>query len=620
MATKNMPPKKLADNPWVVSPLAIFLSAIIFAVDLMIPGGAAIGLFYALPMVLIMRLRKTLPLFALSVLCLALVWLDVLWGAPGPSAELTLLNRLLTTLSIGIVAVMLHLHRIAHVRAELERTRSEGIFRAALDAAPQAMLVVDKEKGIHWANSAATELFTPAIAGRGLEEIVPEIHLRDVMRNLDQALAREGLRIAEDGHTVTVLAQGKEVPVEYRINSFRSDEIMAILSLSDQRQRQQYEERIRAVQRMESIGKLTGGIAHDFNNILMTIIGYLDLVRGSLPEKSPGHQDLDEVLKASNRATELVKQLLAFSRRQIISPRRVNPTAIMRELMNMLSCMLGEDVQINTFLPDNIWTVSIDTSQFEQVLINLAVNARDAMPKGGKLIIEAQNIHLDEVYCREHPDVRPGEHVMIAVTDTGTGMTEGVRARIFDPFFTTKDFGKGTGLGLATVYGIVKQAQGHVWVYSEPGKGSTFKLYFPRVDGAAEAQHQKVARPKPRGGNELILVVEDEESIRRLMVSVLRGAGYTVLEASNGHDALLKTEAIGHIDLLVTDVVMPQMGGKDLALRLSDRYGALKILYISGYTENAIVNKGILYDGLIFMQKPFRPEELLRRVREIMDQ
>lgn len=614
-----MPQKKHTDNPRIVFPLSLLLVATIFIADLRIPGGAAVGLFYALALFLIMRLRTNWPLITVTFLSLTCVWLDFLWGVPGPSVEQTLLNRALTTLSICIVAALLHLRRVAAEREEKKRTRSAGIFRAALEAAPEAMLVVDHGKRVHWANSAAIAMFSPAIIGQEFTQLFTEIHRVEFVHQLDQALAGPGARVTEDGRTVHVLAQTKEVPVEYRISSFTSDETMAIVSLSDQRQRQQYEERIRAVQRMESVGKLTGGIAHDFNNILMVIMGYLDLVRAELPAKSTAHENLNEVLKAANRATELVKQLLSFSRRQIISPRRVNPTTIMRDLMNMLARMLGEDIEIQTFLPDDTWTINIDTSQFEQVLINLTINARDAMPKGGKLLIEAQNIHLSHEYCREHPDVVPGEHVMIAVTDTGIGMTDAVRVRIFDPFFTTKDVGKGTGLGLATAYGIVKQARGHIWVYSEPGQGSTFKLYFPRVHGAAEAQQEKAARTMPRGGNELVLDVEDEETIRRLIVSLLRGAGYTVLEASNGRDALLKTEAIKHIDLLVTDVIMPQMGGKDLALRLSDRCGALKVLYISGYTENAIVNNGVLYDDLAFLQKPFSPEDLLRRVREIID-
>jgi PAS domain S-box-containing protein len=373
-------------------------------------------------------------------------------------------------------------------------------------------------------------------------------------------------------------------------------------------------------QRMEAVGHLAGGIAHDFNNMLTTIKGYADLRLMELDPANSLHADLCEIQKASERAAKLTHQLLAFSRNQILEPKVANLNDVLLETDKMLRPLIGEDIELVTLLAEDLANVKTDLSQIEQVLVNLAVNARDAMPNGGKLTLETANITVKKEYARNHVTVTPGKYVMLAVSDTGVGMTEEVRQHIFEPFFTTKEVGKGTGLGLATCYGIVKQCGGNMWVYSEPGKGATFKIYLPEVDHEAEALPKRdEAELLPRG-KENLLLVEDELSVRRVAARVLRALGYTVLEAENGDDALrVASENHAEIHLLLTDVVMPQLGGKPLAERIISHRPETKILFFSGYAGSTIAPHGILDAGLAFLQKPFSPARLACKVREVLD-
>jgi CheY-like chemotaxis protein/two-component sensor histidine kinase len=330
--------------------------------------------------------------------------------------------------------------------------------------------------------------------------------------------------------------------------------------------------------------------------------------------------NIEEVQKAAERAAGLTRQLLAFSRRQVMEMRVLDPNTLLRDLDKMLRRIIGEDIELETKLTDDLGTIKADPGQIEQMIMNLAVNARDAMLKGGKLTIETTNVELDSAYARKHVAVKPGPYVMLSVSDTGVGMTPEIRERVFEPFFTTKEKGKGTGLGLSTVYGIVKQSGGNIWVYSEPGKGTTFKIYLPRVDEPLEEVGQKGVKEGLPRGSETVLVVEDEEEVRKLAVQILRRQGYTVLEASQGNEAShICEQHKGAIHLMVMDVVMPGMNGRELAKSLEPHHPEMKVLYMSGYTDNTIVHHGLLEKGLNFLQKPFTLEGLLRKVREVLD-
>ncbi len=381
------------------------------------------------------------------------------------------------------------------------------------------------------------------------------------------------------------------------------------------------QEQLRQSQKMEAVGCLAGGIAHDFNNLLTVIHGHCEISLLQLQGNNPLREDIVEIKKAADRAANLTRQLLAFSRRQIMEMKVIDLNSLLRELEKMLRRVMGEDIELVTVLDDHLGKIKMDPGQMEQVVLNLAINARDAMPSGGTFILETTHVHLDEAYVRTHISVEPGHYVMLSVTDTGSGMSPQVKERLFEPFFTTKEKGKGTGLGLSTVYGIMKQSGGNIWVYSEPGHGTTFRIYMPRVDQEADNLSRREDTVSMLYGNETILLAEDEPSVRGLAARVLRNQGYKVLEAVDGGEALqIASRHKERIDLLLTDVVMPQMGGKELYDQLKPLRPHIKVLFTSGYTENAIVHQGELAPGVAFLQKPFSPIFLTHKVREILDQ
>jgi PAS domain S-box-containing protein len=380
------------------------------------------------------------------------------------------------------------------------------------------------------------------------------------------------------------------------------------------------QEQLRQSQKVEAIGRLAGGIAHDFNNLLTVIKGYSELSRIGLKEGDTLRGNIDEIQKAAERAASLTRQLLAFSRRQVMEMKVLDLNTLLRDLEKMLRRVIGESIEMVTQLVEDLGRVRADVGQIEQVIMNLVVNAKDAMPSGGKLTIETANVELDESYARSHVDVKPGPYVMFSVSDTGAGMTPEVRERIFEPFFTTKETGKGTGLGMSTVYGIVKQSKGHIWVYSVQGKGTAFKIYLPRVDEPLEEISKEVLKKELPRGNETILIVEDEEEVRKLAGKILERQGYKILETFNGDDALLACERHkSPIHLMLADVIMPGMSGSELAKLLKPLYPEIKILYMSGYTDDAIVRHGVLQKGVNYIQKPFTMEGLARKVREVLD-
>jgi signal transduction histidine kinase/CheY-like chemotaxis protein len=372
-------------------------------------------------------------------------------------------------------------------------------------------------------------------------------------------------------------------------------------------------------QKMEAIGLLAGSVAHDFNNLLSVIMSYSALLLADLKPLDPMRADLQEIHNASLRAAELTQQLLAFSRQQPLEPRLVALDDVVAGMDKMLARLLGADIELVTKLRQDSWQVLVDPGKIEQVIMNLAINARDAMPEGGKLIIETANVDLHTDYLMGHVGVEPGPHVMLAVSDTGMGMDKTTQARIFEPFFTTKDKGKGTGLGLSTVFGIVQQSGGSIWVYSELGKGTTFKVYLPRARHVHRTSAPP-AVPEVVHGNETILLAEDEDQVRGAAREILERFGYHVLEARNAGEALLICEKHrGAIDLLLTDVVMPQMSGRELVVRLTATRPDMRVLLMSGYTERAGLHHGILESGIAYLQKPFTPETLARRVRQVID-
>jgi two-component system, cell cycle sensor histidine kinase and response regulator CckA len=391
-------------------------------------------------------------------------------------------------------------------------------------------------------------------------------------------------------------------------------------SIEDITDRKTLEEQLLQSQKMEAIGQLAGGIAHDFNNLLTAINGYSELALQELRAEDPLWRDINEIRKAGERAASLTRQLLAFSRKQVLQPEVLDLNSVVSEMERMLRRLIGEDVELRTVLRPLLGNIKADPGQIEQVIMNLAVNARDAMPAGGTLTIETQGVDLDEEYSMQHVVVKSGHYIMLGVSDTGSGMDEKTQKRIFEPFFTTKGTGKGTGLGLSTVYGIVKQSGGNIWVYSELGRGTTFKIYLPRIDESAPEYKRRIEEGEYFRGTETILLAEDEEMLRKLAREVLERQGYQVLEASNGGSALMTCETYqGPIHLLISDIIMPEMGGSELASRIGQLRPELKVLYISGYTDDTIAHHGILNLEIAFLQKPFTPHELARKVREVLD-
>jgi two-component system, cell cycle sensor histidine kinase and response regulator CckA len=387
----------------------------------------------------------------------------------------------------------------------------------------------------------------------------------------------------------------------------------------DVTERRRLEAQSRQASKMDAIGQLASGVAHDFNNLLSVILSYSELLAGDLKDVDPMRDDLEEIHAAGLRATALTRQLLAFSRQQVLKPQVVSLTEIIAGMEKMLRRLIGEDVELSVRCASEVARILVDPGQMEQIIMNLAVNARDAMPGGGHLTIETSGLFLDDD-AAEHFGLKPGPHVLLAVSDTGSGMDQATQARLFEPFFTTKEPGKGTGLGLSTVFGIVRQSCGTIGVYSEVGKGTTFKVYFPAAEGAATVLSSSSSKETSPRGSETVLVVEDEERVRQLACTILRRYGYNVLEAQSGGDAFLLCEQhTATIHLLLTDVVMPRMSGRQLAERLGAVRPTMKVLYMSGYTNDAVVRHGILDSTIAFIQKPITPDALARKVRETLD-
>jgi PAS domain S-box-containing protein len=514
-------------------------------------------------------------------------------------------------------------------RAEEDLRKSEERYRSLFNGLPIALYRTTPEGQIVDSNPALVEML-----GYPNRESLLAVNAHDTYANLEDRIKWQSSMdiegIVRNYEKQLRRLDAKIIWVEENTRAVRDAEDRVVYyegSFQDVTGRKKKEqemmvlqEQLRQSQKMEAIGRLAGGIAHDFNNLLTIIKGYTQLSLLEMREGDPLRANLQEVKNATDRASDLIRQILAFSRRQVLDMMILDLDMVMGDLDKMLRRVIGEDIELVTLLAEDLGRVKTDPGQIQQVIMNLAVNAKDAMPNGGKLTIETENVELDEAYARAHVAVTPGRYVMLSVSDTGVGMSAGVRDQVFEPFFTTKEKGKGTGLGLSTVYGIVKQSGGNIWVYSESGRGTTFKIYLPRVDEPLEEVKGVAVRVELPRGSETILVVEDEEKVRKLTVRILRGQGYTVLEAPHGDDALLVCEQHeGPIHLLVTDVVMPGMSGGQLADRVERLRPEMKILYVSGYTDNAIVHHGVLEKGVNYIQKPFTIEGLARKVREVLD-
>ncbi|MFC1896521.1 PAS domain S-box protein, partial [Thermodesulfobacteriota bacterium] len=521
--------------------------------------------------------------------------------------------------------------RLQRDRQERKRTEAEqsvkeaeARYRAIFEGAAEGILVADMEtRRFRYCNRAICEMLgytEEELIGLGVTEIHPKESLDHVLAEFEAqargdrllapslpCLRKDGSVVYADVLATSAVIDGRECNVGF---------------FTDVTERRQIEAQFRQSQKMEAIGTLAGGVAHDFNNILTSIIGNAHLALMEVDKDGPLREEIEDIKAAGERAASLTRQLLAFSRKQIVQPRIVDLNELLTEIEKMLGRLIGEDVELLTISSPELWQVEADPGQMEQVIMNLAINAKDAMPKGGKLTIETANVDLGENYFRKRGvrEEPPGSYVMLAASDTGIGMDKETQEHIFEPFFTTKEIGKGTGLGLSTIYGIVKQNNGFIWAYSEPGQGSTFKIYLPKAKGDAEPIEEKPTPVSELGGSETILIAEDDDGLRKLARTVLKQSGYKVLEAENGEDALRVGEGHdGLIDLLLTDVVMPKMGGKEVADRLQPLHPQMKVIYMSGYTDNAIAHHGVLALELTFIQKPFTPEGLTRKVREILN-
>ncbi len=501
----------------------------------------------------------------------------------------------------------------------------ERLLRQIIDANPSLIFVKDWNGRFVLVNQATAQVYgttvdalvgkTDADFNRNMEEVAHFLRDdRDVMSSGQSKL------IAEE--PVTNLAgetrwfQTIKVPL-----SSPAEGTATLLGVATEiTERKRLEEQLLQSQKMEAVGQLAGGVAHDFNNILTAIVGYTDLLAAELDGNVRQLEDLEEIRKAARRAAALTRQLLAFSRKQVLEPRIIDLNSVVLNLDKMLRSLISENIELKTDLANNLAAARADPNQIEQVIMNLAINARDAMPDGGTVTIETSNATLDDAYAAQHVSVIPGEYVMLAVSDTGCGMDEKTKSRIFEPFFTTKPAGRGTGLGLSTVYGIVKQTGGNIWLYSEPGKGTTFKIYLPAIAALPEDIGKVAPAEAVRRGGGTVLVVEDDEQLRRLTHRALASQGYTVLEADRGSTALdIARRHKGHIDLLLTDVIMPDTNGRKLAETIRAARPGLRVLYMSGYPDGAIASHGMLEPGVAYLAKPFTTEAVTRRVREVLE-
>ena len=504
---------------------------------------------------------------------------------------------------------------------------SETRYQVLSDNFPNgALFLFDQHFRFLVAGGKAIEqmgLSSSLIKGKTIQETLPDLW-KEMRSHCEEALnGQDGyfeLDHADRSYALTT------IPVAGMQASMQASKHQGILVIQDiterrlaEKEKEKLQSRLQQAQKMEAIGNLAGGVAHDYNNISSIIIGYTELAMQDVNESDPLYSDLREILSAAKRSTNITRQLLAFARQQTVAPKVIDINDMIAGMLKMLQRLIGEDIDLAWRPGKNVWSIKIDPSQIDQVLANLCVNARDAISDVGKVTIETNNVNIDEDYCADHPGFFPGDFVSMTVSDDGIGIAPDVLNKIFDPFFTTKKIGKGTGLGLATVYGIVKQNNGFINVYSEPEKGTSVKVYFPRHAGCLVEAHLENTLEAPRGNKEKILIVEDDGSILKLGIKILDDLDYSVISASTPGEAIqLAEKQNDKIDLLVTDVVMPEMNGRELSDRLKTLHPDIRTLYMSGYTANVIAHRGVLEEGICFIPKPFSKKELAVKVREAL--
>ncbi|MCP5094624.1 MAG: response regulator [Chloroflexi bacterium] len=506
---------------------------------------------------------------------------------------------------------------------EIELRATQEQLQATLTALPDLMLELDANGRIityHSPQSNLLPLLLQDIVGNTVHEALPQAAAKGIMTAI-QLANQQG---QHTGTEFSVASKTKMLWFEVSISrrgASTNDNGRYVTLIRNITDRKQLEDQLRHAQKMEAIGQLAGGVAHDFNNLLSIILSYGQLILRANPDiPATAVHRLKQIIHAGERAAELTKQLLAFSRKQILEPQIVNLNENLLNITSMLERIIGENIELTTISFNGLEPIRVDPSQLEQVVFNLAINARDAMPQGGMLTIETSNVYLDNDYASQHSGVNTGAYVMLAVSDTGEGFDEDTKTRIFEPFFTTKEKGKGTGLGLATVYGIVNQSDGHIWVYSEKDQGTTFKIYFPQIQEGTKASYPLIQKNQETTGTETILLIEDEKTVRTLSKDILELNGYTILEATDSdHAQEINATYDGEIHLLLTDVVMPKLNGRELAEIIVINRPQMKVLYMSGYTDNVIVHHGVLKADMAFLQKPITPNALAQKVRQVLD-
>ncbi len=520
-----------------------------------------------------------------------------------------------------VVGRVVVLHDLTdHKQAEEALRKAEREKAVVLDSISESVTYVDRDLRVIWVNRAAAKTAPAGTAPLAEQTCYQVCQQRDTP--CDECPVQQAIETGEPQKTKVVTSDQTVLSLRaYPVCGDSGEIVGAVKVAQDITERENLERQFLKAQKMEAVGRLAGGVAHDFNNLLTAITGYAHLLMTDQDVTESMRADLGEIERAADRAATLTRQLLAFARRQMLQPEILDLNMLVQDLARMICRLVGEDVEFTTILDPELAHVRADPGQIEQVIMNLVVNARDAMPQGGQLIIQTANVQLDWQYAQQHVDVQPGPYVMLAISDTGVGMQEDILSHLFEPFFTTKDQGKGTGLGLPTVHGIVRQHDGYIWPYSEPGNGTTFKIYLPQVnqDGDLAENEANTVSADALHGSETILLAEDENAVRALTRTVLQKRGYTVLAACDGGEALTMGEQHeGPIHLLVTDIVMPGMSGRELAERLGSSHPETRVLFTSGYTEEAIDRHGAFDSDAVFLYKPYAPEALARTVREVL--
>ncbi len=615
-------------NPRTVLALCIVLDALAFALDLWLPVEYAIATLYIGATLLSFALASKATIVGVAALGSVLVVVGYLLSPASPAYGTveTMTNRGLAMLVLWWTAALAVGHqaaRAALVESQATLRTNEARLRSILDTAPEALITIDQRGRIESFSRSAQSLFgyeEPEVLGKNVSLLMPSPYREEHDGYIERYLRTDEKKIIGIGRVVTARRKdGTSFPIELSVGeAVINNHRLFTGFIRDLTATQKIEQELRQAQKMEAVGQLTGGVAHDFNNLLTVILGNLEMLEARIRDERQSEL-IKEARETAEHGARLTGQLLAFGRRQPLEPELTNVGALLEEMTPLLRRTLGEMIDVRSRTSQEVARVNVDRSQLQNAILNLAINARDAMPRGGSLTVAAENADIDSDYARVHAEVRPGRYVVLSVTDTGTGMRPDVRERAFEPFFTTKEVGAGSGLGLSMVYGFAKQSKGHVQLYSEVGHGTTVRIYLPRADDPDGAQSAPPRADLIRGSGETILVVEDDQRVRRLTVTRLRDLGYHVLEAANGPEALSLLPNHPEIALVFTDVVMPGgMTGTDLAREIQSKRPELKVLFTSGYAEPDLLQKGIARSGT-WLRKPYTTADLARTIRAVLE-